>query len=167
MGGGAVGPPPILFPMQRFRPSFLDRLILQPDATRRAGSGLNLQEVKSRLVRDLESLLNTRRPRDGEFDPAYERSAQSVLNFGLSDLSAFSLASPENRRAISEALEMAIVRHEPRLKQVQVTLADGAGPNGRLQFQIHAYLQLNELREPVNFDAMLNPISRHCEVFAR
>ena len=150
--------------MQRFQSSFLDRLLDSPSPARRADGGLSLEEVRERVAIDLEALLNTRCGLPvGALDD-FPRSRGSILAFGLEDFSSMSLVKPEDRVAICQSLERAVLAHEPRLRQVRVELLPATQESKRLRFHIHAQLAVNELREPINFNATLHPVTQHYQV---
>ncbi|MEJ2715408.1 MAG: type VI secretion system baseplate subunit TssE [Acidihalobacter sp.] len=58
---------------------------------------------------------------------------------------------------ICHSLELAISRHEPRLINVHVVLDQDQRTMGALRFSISALLVVHPSREPVNFDAFLQP----------
>ena len=64
----------------------------------------------------------------------------------------------------SISLEQAVGRHERRLKNVSVQLDAGKQFAGGLHFTIHALLDLEPAREPVSFDAMLQPSTLQYQV---
>ena len=72
------------------------------------------------------------------------------------DFSAMSLAHTEEREAICRAIEDAIATHEPRLRQVHVSLVEDVSSRG-YTFQIQALLLANPAQEPVSFNATLKP----------
>jgi type VI secretion system protein ImpF len=141
--------------MTAYVPGLLDRLMGES-----ASSG-GAERRKDSLARELEALLNTRLGfPPGRFDASPEARA-SVLNYGLTDFASFCLSSSEDRAAICASLKDAIERHEPRLKNVSATLERDAGGVNRLNFVIHATLQVADGLEPVNFNAVLQPSSLH------
>jgi len=89
---------------------------------------------------------------------------QSLLTYGLADFSAMSLANAYDRAAICRSLEQAVARHERRLKNVGVSLEVGSQFGGGLHFTINALLDLEPAREPVSFDAMLQPSTLQYQV---
>lgn len=97
----------------RYIPSFLDRLI-DPAQT---------QSFKSVLLRDVEDLLNTHRPPEGQFE-GLEEVEKSVVNFGLKDLTLFAQKSEDDRNRVYRHIEETIERFEPRLQRVKVTPRD-------------------------------------------
>lgn len=81
-----------------------------------------------------------------------------MLTYGLNDFAGMSLASHYDRVYICKSLQNAIARHETRLRQVEVSLAGmRRASSSALCFNISAVLLLPGMREPVNFDAMLQP----------
>jgi type VI secretion system protein ImpF len=144
--------------MIRFTPSLLDRLL--DDAPQAPGEHatpqVSLEQLKDSVVRDLEALLNARCGLRRDWLRAHPQAQRSILGFGMTDFSSMSLASTDDRDAICRAIESAIVSHEPRLKEVRVEMGGEAGSN-RLVFTIQALLIANPAREPVNFNATLQP----------
>jgi type VI secretion system protein ImpF len=143
--------------MTAFVPGLLDRLMGEAGSAPRLG----IEQLKDSLARDLEALLNTRLGfPPGRFD-ACPAARSSILNYGLVDFAGFCPSSSEDRAAICASLKDAIERHEPRLKNVSASLEREAGNVNRLNFVIHATLQVADGLEPVNFNAVLQPSSLH------
>ena len=144
--------------MIRFSPSLLDRLLDdEPDIlAEHARPQVSLEQLKDSVVRDLESLLNARCGLRRDSLAAHPQAQHSILSFGMSDFSSMSLANTDERDAICGAIESAIHAHELRMKNVRVGLSTDKAAN-RLLFTIQALLVVNPLREPVNFNALLQP----------
>jgi type VI secretion system protein ImpF len=143
--------------MTAFVPGLLDRLMEETGAAPRPG----IEQLKDSLARELEALLNTRLGfPPGRFD-VFPATRSSILNYGLADFAGFCLSSSEDRAAICASLKDAIERHEPRLQNVSASLEREAGGVNRLNFVIHATLQLADGLEPVNFNAVLQPSNLH------
>ena len=145
--------------MKGFEPSLLDKLF--DEAPRAAAGGVfksvSLEQYKESVARDLEGLLNSRSAFSEDELEAFPNCRRSMMTYGLGDFSGLSLANGHHRAAICRSLEQSIARYEPRLHNVQVALeGSGRGP-GALHFTIHALLDLHPAREPVSFDAMLQP----------
>lgn len=145
-------------PEQELLPSVLDRLIdsgsreLRTDAS--TGDTETLPRIKDGLRRDLEWLLNTRRP----LVPLPKGSAHlegSVLTFGLPDFTNVSLDNGDDRRRLVRAVEEVVRRFEPRLTNVVVTLLEGTGPDRALRFRIDGMLRVEPNPEPITFDSIL------------
>jgi len=145
--------------MARFEPGLLDKLF--GDASHQPSSAavrqLSLDELKGAVAHHIESLLNTRIVWTDERLAGLPECRRSILSYGLNDFAGLSLASHDDRTAICTSIKHAIERHEPRLKEVEVTLALDAQSATALCFSIHAVLVVPLAEEPVNFDAMLKP----------
>lgn len=145
--------------MKGFEPSLLDKLF--DDAPRDPGVGmmkrLSLDEFKESVARDVEALLNNRFVMDEEMLKRYPHCQHSLATYGINDFSGRSLASSPDRSFICRSLELAIGRHEPRLTQVRVSLDNAQRSTGALRFSINAMLVVHPAREPVSFDALLQP----------
>ncbi|WP_093556195.1 type VI secretion system baseplate subunit TssE [Pseudoduganella namucuonensis] len=149
--------------MKGYTPGLFDRLFDEP--AHGAGSGtvarLSVEEMKDAVARDLEALLNTRSVLREELLKRYPECGRSIASYGLSDFAGLSLSSTDDRAHICRALERAILRHEPRLRNVQASLEVREGAINRLGFNITALLVASATQEPVNFDAVLQPSSLH------
>ena len=141
-------------------PSLLDKLF--DDSPKQPGDqnifkASSLGQYKETVARDLEGLLNSRMALSETLFDAFPQCRKSLMVYGLRDFSAMSLVNAYDRALICRSLEDAISRHEPRLHDVTVTLDEGNAPGGGLHFTIHALLDIRPAREPVSFDAMLQP----------
>jgi type VI secretion system protein ImpF len=151
--------------MNRFVPSLLDKLLGMPDAASPGGAqGVDIAQIKVAVARDIEILLNTRPGYPPGQLGGHELAARSLLSFGLVDISPLSLVSDQDRRAIVDAITRALGDHEPRLRDVQVTVREGQPVGAGLCFAIHARLQLQRSSKPVAFDAVLQPGSHRYAV---
>lgn len=152
--------------MKGLEPSLLEKLF--DDAPRsRAGSGykaVSLEQHKESIARDLEGLLNSRAAFAEDALAEFPNCCQSLMTYGLGDFSAMSLANAYDRAAICRSLEQAVARHERRLRNVNVKLEVGMQLGGGLHFTIHALLDMELAREPVSFDAMLQPSTLQYQV---
>jgi len=139
-------------------PSILDRLLDEdPGVTQEpmAGRFQGVRGMERAVARDLETLLNTRQEILQALPDEFAEVSNSLLTYGLPDLSSFSLDSEDDRGRVRRVIEQAIANCEPRLERVQVIL-QGARENERgLRFRIDALLRVDPAPEPVTFDAML------------
>ena len=139
-------------------PSVLDRLFDdQPkDATEHHDTmHFDLRQYKRAVARDLEALLNTRCvDTDGHLE-AYAQANQSVLSFGIIDLSSLSLLNPDDRLLLQDKIRTAISYHEPRLTEVAVRLEEPKELERMLRFRVDAVLKVHPDKPPVTFDATL------------
>ena len=143
--------------MKRFEPSLLDKLF-DDDPRAPAPAAMrqwSLDELKGRVARDVEALLNTRIVMTDEELLKLPECQRSVLTYVLNDFAGLSLASHYDRTFICESIEQAIARHEPRLREVSVSLEVKEQSTNALNFVIRAKLMVHPAEEPVSFDAML------------
>jgi type VI secretion system protein ImpF len=77
-------------------------------------TGAQASRVKGSLARNLEELLNTRRLPDWELE-GFPRCADSLLAFGIGDLTRFNVRDPRSMRSLLDHLRKTIERFEPRL----------------------------------------------------
>lgn len=145
---------------QSLIPSVLDRLIDdEPEVRREAGKPRSqvLRELIQTVRRDLENLLNTRR-RWATWPSDLEELSQSLVAYGLPDVLASNLGSPEGREIYRRQIERTIRTFEPRFMTVRVELLDETEPIDRsLRFRVDALLRVQPSPEPVVFDSQLDP----------
>jgi type VI secretion system protein ImpF len=106
--------------------------------------------------RDLEALLNARRPWRSVPDttPALRLSP---LGYGMPDFTAGAFNERRQREALRLEVEETIRQFEPRLTQVQVQLADdGDLLRATLRLRIDALLRMDPAPEPIVFDTVVD-----------
>ncbi|OWJ63811.1 type VI secretion system baseplate subunit TssE [Inquilinus limosus] len=137
----------------------LDRL-MDPEPGRAADAVLSAAETVERLRRsvhrDLEALLNARRPWRSVPDttPALRLSP---LAYGIPDFTAGAFNDRRQREALRAEVEETIRRFEPRLTQIQVQLADdGDLLRATLRLRIDALLRVDPAPEPIVFDTVVD-----------
>lgn len=142
-----------------FMPSVLDRLMDdEPTAggdnpgTRR----VNIFQYKAALARDLEYLLNSRCIDVDAVIDDYPLAKQSVIAYGIQDLSSLSLLDPAHRALLRDQIRKTIERFEPRLNRIRVTLETSRDLERKLRFRVDAILRIHPERPPVTFDAWLH-----------
>jgi type VI secretion system protein ImpF len=145
--------------MKGFSLTLFDKLMGDTTGKPRSASvaRLSIEQLKDAVAADLEALLNTRAVISEESLQTYPECHRSILSYGLSDFAGMSLASLDDRAAICRALERAISRHEPRLRNVRAALELNQDSINKLNFVISALLVVHESKEPVSFDAVLQP----------
>lgn len=145
--------------------SLLDRLREHPESAGGHGEPqADVATLKRLLAQDLEMLLNTRRTLDEDLLAAYPLAADSLLNFGVPDLSTLSLLDPADREYLQTAIRRAIQRHEKRLKSVRVSLDNNAPSERSLRFRVDAILDVHPATPLVSFDAVLHVQSQRYSV---
>ncbi|MBM2885261.1 MULTISPECIES: type VI secretion system baseplate subunit TssE [Chromobacterium] len=137
-------------------PSVLDRLLDdEPDQSHIEPISLfELSHFKQSLARDLEALLNTRLMPLDPLDP-FPQARDSLLSYGIPDLSGISLLNPDDRELLREQLRRSIELHEPRLSRVRVSLDAPREMERHLRFRVDAVLKVHPHKPPVTFDATL------------
>ncbi|WP_047239133.1 type VI secretion system baseplate subunit TssE, partial [Chromobacterium subtsugae] len=91
---------------------------------------------------------------DELFEP-FPRARDSLLSYGIPDLSGISLLNPDDRETLREQLRRSIELHEPRLSRVRVNLDAPRELERHLRFRVDAVLKVHPHRPPVTFDATL------------
>jgi type VI secretion system protein ImpF len=152
---------------QPLLPPVLDRLLdNNPEATREAPASRHqlLHELITAVRRDLENLLNTRVRCLAVSDDCKELK-QSLVNYGIPDISAASLNSPQDCNKFCQLLQSIIRQFEPRFKTVTVTpLANADAQDRTFRFRIDALLIAEPAPEPIVFDSVLRPVTGAFEV---
>jgi type VI secretion system protein ImpF len=139
--------------------SLLDRLMDDhPETATEMPSEMiyDVARYKQAVARDMEALLNTRCIcLDDEAMEPFPHAKNSLLFFGIPDLSSLSLLNPEDRMFLRDSIRKTIERYEPRLTKVRVNLEISRELNQMLRFRVDALLKIHPSRPPVTFDAML------------
>jgi type VI secretion system protein ImpF len=142
-----------------FVPSILDRLL--DDEPKNASDNVDTTRVniflfKAALARDLERLLNTRCIDLDEIIKQYPLAQNSVIAYGIQDLSSLSLLNPEHCALLRDQIRKTIERFEPRLARIRVTIETSQDHERKLKFRVDAILRIHPARTPVSFDAWLH-----------
>lgn len=138
-------------------PSVLDRLIdYEPRQSKEPPKSRTrtLSELKQAVRRDLEWLLNTKRMVI-YVDENLEEVNDSVVVYGLRDLTSLSVRSLEQRNFLIKEVERTIKTFEPRFLNLKVSLEPAENTDKSLRFKIEAYLNVDPAPEPVTFDTVL------------
>ncbi|MGE3803100.1 MAG: type VI secretion system baseplate subunit TssE [Gemmataceae bacterium] len=148
---------------QGLMPSLLDRLIDPESIGTNWRHGYGIAQMVDVVRRDLEELLNTRE--SGSHIPeAFVETRNSVLSYGLPDLSTLTAMSAQQREEIGQMISNVVTRHEPRLKDVKATLLN---PDERLdqtvRFRIDARMRADPSPD-VAFDTILELTTGHTRV---
>ena len=135
----------------------LDRLIDQ-ERERKAEVPLSrtqsLRELKASLRRDLEWLLNSRRP-PIPVPETFTECQKSLVVYGLPDLSSLTVQSANDQARLIRGMEEALSHFEPRLSGVKVSLTPIVAGSRILRFVIEAMLNIDPAPEHITFDTML------------
>lgn len=130
-----------------------DRAIELAESDERA-----LARCKLGLRRDLEGLLNSKRPLLAAVD-AQEGMDKTVVAFGLKDISTEDFSAAGARDRVRRMVAQCIRDHEPRLSNIEVEVDDGPTSRG-IRFRITAVLTVARSSESVVYDASVRPSDR-------
>lgn len=130
-------------PQDRLQPSLLDRLTdLEPEkgTESRDSRVINLTRLREIIRRDLSWLLNSGNL-EGEVDfQRYPNSANSVLNYGIRDVSG-DYSTVDRAFRIQSAIRKAVEHFEPRIDEGTLEVLIQEGDTSRastIRFGIHA-----------------------------
>jgi type VI secretion system protein ImpF len=148
--------------------SLLDRLIDLEPATGdgRIGFRESVRQMKLSVQRDLDWLLNTRRPPE-ELPEGMSELRRSLVVYGLPDITSMSKDAPDTRPNLLREVKQAIQIFEPRLMNVKVSLVettDETRERRELRFIIEAVLRMDPTPEQVVFDTVLHISSGEYQV---
>lgn len=141
--------------------SLIDRLLDDaPDAALddQESDALRFERFKLGLRRDLEGLLNSKKPHAAWLGRV-EGIGDTIVGFGLTDLSTEDFGTPAVRERIRRMIATCIRTYETRLEKVEVEV-DGAPTSAGVGFRITAVVRLAAFEEAVTYDARLRPSDR-------
>lgn len=157
--------------MDDYPPSFFNRLTDPTISANRCR--YTLGQTEGAVLRDLEDLLNAKRPPEGTFD-GLALVPRSIANYGLRDLTHQDGTAPAIRQQIADHILDVIAAYEPRLKDVQIVARNldqvkAEHPRGfrlgAVYFRIVATLNVDPTPiEGVVFDTMLEIATGHHNV---
>jgi type VI secretion system protein ImpF len=143
--------------------SVLDRLIdrepKNPTAEARLSRAQSVRILRAAVKRDLEWLLNTRRIKEESVD-ANSELTRSLFNYGLPDLTNFSMSSTRDQNKLSWLLEATVAVFEPRLINPKVFMEPIEPGSKQLRFRIDGLLDMDPAPERVTFDTVLDLTSQ-------
>jgi type VI secretion system protein ImpF len=146
--------PPPKQPKRGLLPSIIDRLTDPESAGTTILTGYSVEKMYSAVLRDLENLLNTVHT-GNDIPVEFQDVRDSLVAYGLPDLTSIEAISPDQRAAIGLSIRKAIERFEPRLKRVKVTLLKQESEvTLSLKFRIDARLNVDPAPD-VAFDTIL------------
>jgi type VI secretion system protein ImpF len=144
--------------IRNIQQGLLDRLIdLDPQDRQEAPMTRpeSLRQLRLAVKRDLEWLLNsTRMPI--EVPEACQEVHNTVLFYGLPDISTVSIQDPGDEQRLLRSLEKAIEVFEPRLTRARVTSKERYRPAQQsITFHVEAMLMIDPAPERISFDTVL------------
>jgi type VI secretion system protein ImpF len=136
----------------------LDRLTDAEPANQREApltTAQGLRLLKTSLRRDIEWLLNSRRVL--EEVPEWARELRrSLFAYGLYDTTGMALNHANGQGRLIALIEEAIAVFEPRLRNVQVSLANADTSARSLRLEIEGLLRVDPGPERIRFDTVLD-----------
>lgn len=127
---------------------------------------IGVEDLKRTVCRDIEWLLNTKRPMDMQLD-GFPEAVKSNLNYGIPDFSQYSAASGSDCGELCRLIEHALRTFEPRLesRSIRVEYVQTDKMTGlQAQFRIRGILHVDPVRVPVSFDTNIAMDSGNIEI---
>ena len=143
--------------------SLMERLITSETDDWTTSRAQSLRTFRDALKRDVEWLLNTRRPPIDNI-AKYPLAADSVLNYGLPDISSMGLNSTSDQRTLLLAVQQCLRNFEPRITGTRVYLESSEVLNRSLRFRIEGMMMVDPAPEEINFDTVLELSNGEYEV---
>lgn len=147
----------------------LDRLIdLDPDLSedRLRPIGAQVEEIRECLRRDLETLLNTRRPPLSTPKGMAELD-DSLASFGVDGFFTTALVTSRQREEFAARLEGRIRMFEPRFESVEVTVLPARLPSDRsMRLRIAASYVAQAGIPAISFETAIDPSTQRILVEA-
>lgn len=138
--------------------SLVDRLTDQEQWPTTRGNSLRM--YRDGIKRDVEWLLNSRRPHVESVE-RYPLASESVFNFGLSDVVHL---QGHNAEFVLLAVQKALRTYEPRIRDPRVHLVRLDDLSRSIRFHVDGRLALEDSDEEISFDTVLEIVSGGYEV---
>lgn len=147
-----------------YQPSIYDRLTDPESIGTSDRRGYTEAQLMAVVRRDLEDILNTRRPSFEELGVDELHQVQkSVIGYGLPDFANLGSLSSNDRAEIGRQIAQAVAEFEPRLTDIEVVMKDpgkmkeamkGEYRHSAMYFHIAAKLRMDPC-PPVTFETVL------------
>ena len=118
---------------------------------------------KQSLRRDVEWLLNTRKPVVPGVE-SYPLTSASVLCFGLPDARVFHGNGGRDPETLKLLLRQCLEEFEPRIQRPQVSISFTDRLNRSLRFHVEGVVRYEDMEEEIQLDTVLKLISGEYEV---
>jgi type VI secretion system protein ImpF len=140
--------------------SVLDRLLddgadAVQSAPARPARAQSAQALQAAVRRDLEALLNARRPW-ASLPDRHAALRGSILGYGLPDFAAGAFNALATRTALVREISEAIRRFEPRLTELRVILLEPDSIEPVLRLLIQAVLHAEGADKLIGFETLLD-----------
>lgn len=148
--------------------SVLDRLgDLEPERSLDQAACLQTQtqQLREAIRRDLEALLNTRRPPES-VPLKLTELASSAFSYGVDGFISANLVTDEDKEYFARALEQSIAHNEARLLSVNVIILSHVNPERVLKLRIEAIVRVLGNKSPIHFQTRIDPSSQRFSIEA-
>lgn len=150
---------PTLSVLDRLLDDAPDRLMDAPSSETRV-----INAMRASIRRDLEALLNTRRPWLVP-KPHQDALTCSPITYGLRDVTARVLSNHNERIRIRDDVEATIRRFDPRLAEIHVTiLPDDAPLSTMIRLHIEGLIMVDPEPEFVRYSTAILPPGQRISV---
>ncbi len=119
------------------------------------GRRFGMDQMKSCVIEDVESLLNTR-CKIFSVPDAYKEVNDSLLGYGIKDFTSQNPKDLSVRQELRSGIEKTIKQFEPRLEKLSVILEESKQNKRNLVFRISAMLEMGPVVEQVVFDTFFD-----------
>lgn len=106
------------------------------------------ESLRNSVLRQLQSLLNTRVPLDIDTLEGRERT---TIDYGIPDLSAFPPGDSDAMARLARHIARTISVYEPRLRVGDVTIEGSGSRRDELVARVSGNIEVGEIIEPVSF----------------
>ena len=113
------------------------------------------QALAAAVRRDLEALLNARRPW-ASLPDRFAALRGSILGYGLPDFAAGAFNALSQREALCREIAATIRRFEPRMTELHVALLDPDSIEPVLRIRIQGVLHAEGTDTPIGFETLLD-----------
>lgn len=103
---------------------------------------------------DVQNLLNTR-VAGPPVPSSYPHVLRSLRMYGLPDVTAMSLRSTTDQNYLRQEIETALLKFEPRLSAVSVSVEPEENNSLKLRFRVQALLRMDPEPELISFETLL------------
>ena len=134
-----------------FTPSLMERLSERQEGSQRHRHSIT--QIKEAIRRDLETLLNTRKSLS---IPQYQDAQNTVVEYGLEDLSDIRADRQGYLWEMQEAIRRCLTAFEPRLTNVVVSAHSTETQRQEIRLSIEATLLVHPRTEMVSFHTVFN-----------
>ena len=139
-------------------PSIIERLRSGGESVRSATDlSIDIDGMRREVLAHLQALLNTRLAEVEGLDE-FPEAKQSLLSYGVPDLSSYFHGSQGDMVRLKAGIERAIRMFEPRLDPTSLRVertSDSTDTGLQMRLRIHALLKVHPFRSQIQFDTRI------------